>query len=420
METTADVPSELRRSAARSLASGDVLSTLRLLGAFQGPHAWALRGIAYAQMGELSEAKASLGRAASAFAALGAAAEHARALAALSEVCLALRELGEARAGLSQAAAILTKVGDHANAAWARLVAARAALLEGRIDEVEPTLAAVEPFAGDESTLLGAVLLLARSETNARAGRGREARRLAEQAVTAAQRVGHPRLIEETTRFLRAQDAEVARVVRRGQELAVNLASVETLLSETEGRIVVDCLRRRVSDGGVVRADLARRPVLFAMIEALARAHPEPVTSVDLARAAFGARTVNESHHRRLRVEMGRLRAATASIGLIKALGNAYRWELGAEVEVAILTPLTPGDAGAIRALLLDGAAWSTASIAAAVGKSQRTVQRALAELTSSREVEAVGSGPARRYTRSREALAIASQMLLLGLSLPE
>ncbi|WP_438003384.1 helix-turn-helix domain-containing protein [Sorangium sp. So ce321] len=419
MEAAVEVPAELGALAARALAAGDALGALRVAGPFGGPHALALRGIALAQMGAYAEARAALERAALAFAAAGAERARARASAALGEIALAQRELGEAQRGLVEAGDALERAGDLTNAAWARLGAARAALLEGRVAEAERALAAAEAtVTGDAPVFTRAALALARAELHARLVRASSARRAAEQAAAWARASGHPQLIAETERFLRAHDEPVARVARGGREELARLADVEALVA-AEGRVVVDALRRRVLDGGAARADLSRRPVLFAMLEALARAHPAAVASADLARAAFGVRTINESHRRRLRVEVGRLRAALGGAGVVRALGNAYRWELGGGVELVLLAPLDPGNAGAICALLADGAPWSAPAIGAALGKSTRTVQRALSALVLARAVEVSGSGPSRRYARPRAALSIASQMLLLGLALP-
>ncbi len=414
-----DVPADLRATAARALASGDALLALKLVGPFGGPHALAIRGIALAQMGEYAEARGALARAEGAFAAAGEERARARASAALAEVALAQRDLGAARRGLLEAGDALEAAGDRGNAIWARLAAARAALLEGRVAEAERALASAEAAAaGGATAVTRAALALARAESHARLLRADPARRAAEEAAAWARRSGHPRLVEETERFLRAHDEPVARVVRGGAERPARLADVEALLAE-RGVVVVDELRRRVVAGGEARADLAHRPVLFAAIAALGRAHPAAVDSADLARAAFGVRAVNESHLRRLRVEIGRLRAAIDGTGALRALRNAWRWDLGPGVEVAVLAPLEPGDAGAVRALLSDGAAWSAQAIAAALGKSARTAQRALAGLVLAGEVEAAGAGPARRYARTARAPAIASQMLLLGLALP-
>ncbi|WP_437751832.1 helix-turn-helix domain-containing protein [Sorangium sp. So ce1389] len=419
MDAAVEVPVELGALAARALAAGDALGALRVAGPFGGPHALALRGIALAQMGGYAEARAALERAALAFAAAGEERARARASAALGEIALALRELGEAQRQLVEAGDALERAGDLTNAAWARLGAARAALLDGRVAEAERALAAAEAtVTGGAPVFTRAALALARAELHARLVRASSARRAAEQAAAWARASGHPQLIAETERFLRAHDEPVARVVRGGREELARLADVEALVA-AEGRVVVDSLRRRVLEGGAARADLSRRPVLFAMLEALARAHPAAIASADLARAAFGVRTINESHGRRLRVEVGRLRAALGGAGVVRALGNAYRWELGGGVELVLLAPLDQGNAGAICALLADGAAWSAPAIGAALCKSTRTVQRALSELVLARAVEVSGSGPSRRYARPRAALSIASQMLLLGLALP-
>jgi predicted ArsR family transcriptional regulator len=51
-----------------------------------------------------------------------------------------------------------------------------------------------------------------------------------------------------------------------------------------------------------------------------------------------------------------------------------------------------------VLALLADGEAWSTSALALALGVNQRTVQRAVEELTADGKVQAVGRGRARRW----------------------
>ena len=65
---------------------------------------------------------------------------------------------------------------------------------------------------------------------------------------------------------------------------------------------------------------------------------------------------------------------------------------------VAVLAPPVEGEQGALVALLADGAAWSTSALALALGDSQRTVQRALAELEATGRVRAIGQARARRW----------------------
>lgn len=62
-------------------------------------------------------------------------------------------------------------------------------------------------------------------------------------------------------------------------------------------------------------------------------------------------------------------------------------------------------------ALLADGAAWATSALALALGKSQRSVQRALAALEAAGQVRAIG--------RARAQLAGFTTILLLPPSLP-
>src|SRR5690606_35902372 len=66
--------------------------------------------------------------------------------------------------------------------------------------------------------------------------------------------------------------------------------------------------------------------------------------------------------------------------------------------EVVLLAPPIEGDQAALQALLADGAAWSTSALALALGASQRTVQRALAELLDQGRVRAIGQARARRW----------------------
>ena len=49
-------------------------------------------------------------------------------------------------------------------------------------------------------------------------------------------------------------------------------------------------------------------------------------------------------------------------------------------------------------ALLADGEAWSSSALALALGASQRTVQRALDDMTADGKVQAIGHGRARRW----------------------
>jgi hypothetical protein len=65
---------------------------------------------------------------------------------------------------------------------------------------------------------------------------------------------------------------------------------------------------------------------------------------------------------------------------------------------VAVLAPPISGEQASLLALLADGAAWSTSALALALDASQRTVQRALAELEAEGRVRAIGRGRAQRW----------------------
>jgi DeoR/GlpR family transcriptional regulator of sugar metabolism len=67
--------------------------------------------------------------------------------------------------------------------------------------------------------------------------------------------------------------------------------------------------------------------------------------------------------------------------------------------------------------LLSDGAAWSTSALALALGASQRTIQRALAELESAGRVRSIGQARARRWLSP--PLAEFTTNLLLPAALP-
>src|SRR5918912_164058 len=90
-------------AAARALRAGDPLGALKRVALRDDPPALALRGIAMAQLGDLSRARELLRRAARAFGPRETLA-RARCLTAEAEVALAARELGWPARALEQAA----------------------------------------------------------------------------------------------------------------------------------------------------------------------------------------------------------------------------------------------------------------------------------------------------------------------------
>ena len=106
-------------AAARALASGDALGALNYIALRDDPPALALRGIAMAQLGDLSRAKTLLRRAARAFGSREAVA-RARCAVAEAEIALVSRDLNWPVKALDTARDALARHGDLANAAHAR------------------------------------------------------------------------------------------------------------------------------------------------------------------------------------------------------------------------------------------------------------------------------------------------------------
>ena len=189
--------------------------------------------------------------------------------------------------------------------------------------------------------------------------------------------------------------APAARLLAGGRETVLDLAAVEGLLGS--GALVVDACR------GVVRAgstlfSLATRPVLFALVRALAEAWPGDVARQGLLIRAFGARHADESHRARLRVEVARLRREVRGLAGIRATAGGFLLVPRAAATVAVLAPPVDAPHAPLLALLADGEAWSSSALALALGTSARTVQRSLDALAAAGRVRPVGRGRARRW----------------------
>jgi len=117
-----------------------------------------------------------------------------------------------------------------------------------------------------------------------------------------------------------------------------------------------------------------------------------------LIQRAFMARAANESHRARLRVEIGRLRAALRRLTRINATPRGFALAPLKARAVLVLAPPIDGPAGEIVALLEGGESWSTSALACALGSSQRSVQRALRQLEETAAVRAIGHGRSRRW----------------------
>ena len=398
-------------AAGRALAMGDALGALKRVALREDPPALALRGIAMAQLGDYPRARDLLRRAARGFGAREAMA-HARCVVAEAEVALAMREFGGSPRALAEAAAVLQARGDPAHAVHARLIAVRRLLLLGRIDEAGNALTGFDA-SGLPSTLV-AVTELARAEVALRSLRTAVAREALDRAFDAAQRANVPALLAEVAEARTTLDRAAARHIHAGHEQPLRLEAVEALLAS--GALVIDACRRGVRAGDDWRS-LARRPVLFALLRALAEAWPNDVDRNALIARVFRTRRPDETHRARLRVEIGRLRSLIAPMVEIAATPRGFAFAPRDGRNVVVLVPPIDGEQASLLALLADGAAWSTSALALALGDSQRTVQRALVDLESAGQVRSIGRARAQRWLAP--PLTGFTTVLLLPAALP-
>ncbi|MBB3291143.1 MULTISPECIES: helix-turn-helix domain-containing protein [Rhizobium] len=379
-------------AAAQALASGDVLGALKRVSLREDAPALALRGIAMAQLGDLVRAKTLLKSAARAFGPREAVA-RARCTVAEAEIALVSRDLGWPEKTLETARAALERHGDHVNAAHARNLQIRRLLLVGHLDEAERLLAKLDPSplppaarASHELAVAGIAI---------RRLRIAPARAALARAAEAAGKAGIPALMIEVRDATRALDAPAARLVAQGEEKLLSLDEVEALLAS--GILVVDACRNIVRSGGEI-VPLASRPVLFALARALAEAAPADVPRSTLLSRAFHARHADESHRARLRVEIGRLRAALEPLADISATPRGFALTPRGERGVVVLAPPVEVENGSLLALLSDGESWSSSALSIALATSPRTVQRALDALAAAGMVQSVGNGRACRW----------------------
>jgi tetratricopeptide (TPR) repeat protein len=400
----------LLTAAARALAAGDAIGALGRIALREDPPALALRGIAMARLGEYARARDLLRRAGRAFGARGAL-ERARCVVAEAEVALAMRDLDASPRALAAAAATLEARGDRANALWARVIAARRLLLLGRLDDAAAALPRVS--AADSPSLIALAALIS-AELSMRSLRVGAARETLARARDAAERARVPALAAEVANAHAMLARPAARRRVADAEHALSLDEVAELVAS--GALVVDACRRGVR-AGAVWVPLARRPVLFRLARALAAAWPCDVARQGLIADAFRTRRPDDTHRARLRVEIGRLRALVAGVAQVEATGRGFALRPRKPCEVVVLEPPICGDDAALVALLSDGAAWSTSSLALALDASQRTVQRALVALAAAGRVRSIGRARSRRWLSP--SLTGFTTILLLPAALP-
>jgi hypothetical protein len=380
-------------AAARALAAGDPLGALNRIALREDASALALRGIAMAQLGDFARARALVKRAARAFGAKAVLA-RSRCIVAEAEIALASRDLAWPAKTLDHARAVLEAHGDHVNAAHARYLEVRRALLIGRIDDAERMLAALNHVTLPAALraaheLIDAGIAMRRLHTNA-------ARAALERATLAARQAAIPALVAEVDSAWRILNAPAARLVSQGKERLLRLDEVEALFASNA--FVVDACRLCVRENGTSMS-LATRPVLFTLARMLAQAWPGDVPRDALILRAFRIREADETHRARLRVEMGRLRTMLRAHASIDATPRGFVLKPSHAREVAVLALPAEDEYAPLLAFLGDGESWSSSALAIALGASQRTVQRSLDALAASGKVQSFGRGRARRWT---------------------
>ncbi len=379
-------------AAACALATGNPLNALNFIALRDDAPALALRGIAMAQLGDLSRAKTLLRRAARAFSPREAVA-GARCVVAEAEIALVSRDLNWPVKALDTAQQVLERHGDRANAAHARYLKTRYLLLIGRLDEAERLLVGFDPTPLPPASQAAHELVVAGIAMRRLRIKGASA--ALARAKNAARQARIPALLAEVECATLLLDTPAARLIARGKERLLRLGDIETLLASKA--LVVDACRHAVRHSGRV-ISLETRPVLFALVRALAEAWPGDVPRAVLLARAFRAKHADESHRARLRVEIGRLRKALGAAAGINATKAGFALAPRRARDVAVLAPPTDEAHATVLALLADGEAWSSSALALGLGASQRTVQRALDDLPADGKVQAVGRGRARRW----------------------
>ena len=395
-------------AAGRALATGDLLGVLKRVGLRDDPPALALRGIAMAQLGDFDRAKGLLRRAARAFGPREAVA-RARCVVAEAEIALVSRDLGWPARTLDAARATLHTHGDRINAAHALILGVRRLLLIGRLDEAERALAGLDTAslppalrANHELVVAGIAMRRLRTKTVRAALAG---------AWRAARDAGIAALMAEVESSSQVLTTPAARLIAGGGQRLLLLEDVEALLRSKV--LVVDACRYVVREADAV-VSLARRPVLFALARALGEAWPADVPRSTLIAQAFRARHVDESHRARLRVEIGRLRAALRPVAGVTATSQGFALVPRRVRRIVVLARPVEEEHAAVLAFLADGESWSSSALALALAASQRTVQRALDELAAADKVQWFGRGRARRWL-ARPVPGFTTTLLLPG-----
>jgi hypothetical protein len=379
-------------AAARALAAGDLLGALKRVALRDDAPALALRGIAMARLGDFARAKILLKSAARAFSPREAVA-RARCVVAEAEIALVSRDLAFPAKALEAARATLESHGDRLNAAHAQHLIVRRLLLIGRLDEAEHAIASLDPAPFPPASRAAHELVIAGIAM--RRLKTRTARDALAYAAHAAREARIPALSAEVESASKILNTPAARLIAHGEARPLLLEEVEALLASKA--LVVDACRHVVRGAGKT-VSLATRPVLFALARALGEAWPLDVSRAALVAKAFRGKEADESHRARLRVEMGRLRAALRALADVSATKDGFALVPRSAREVVVLARPVEEEHAAVLAFLADGESWSSSALAVALGTSQRSVQRALDELAATGKVQSLGQARARRW----------------------
>jgi hypothetical protein len=398
----------LINAAARALARGDLIGALNRVALRDDAPALALRGIAMAQLGDFTRAKALLRRAARAFSPREVVA-RARCVVAQAEIALVSCDLAWPANALVAARATLEKHGDRVNAAHARYLEVRRLLLIGRLDQAERTLADLDPTPLPPASKVAHELVVAGIAI--RRLRIQTARDALARAALAARQADIAALTAELESASAVLGTPAARLITHGDERVLVLEEVEALFASRA--LVVDACRHVVRRADTV-VSLATRPVLFRLARLLGAAWPDDVSRDTLVARAFRAKRADESYRARLRVEVARLRVELRGLAKVNATARGFALAPLHAREVVVLVPSVEGEHAALLALLADGESWSSSALAIALGASPRTVQRSLDSLAGARKVQSFGRGRARRWMAA-PVTGFATTLLLPG-----
>ncbi len=381
-------PSDDAQRAAQALRRGDPLAALSLASGRKDALGLAVRGAALAQLEEHEEAERCLREATRVARAASDSQTAARAELALVEIALARRDLAAARRGLDACEGAFGR--DPANATFVAVLRARLELLGSRTGSAKAALAG---RPGESDALSTAIIRLCSAEVALAEGDVASCLTRLREAHASAERSRHGFLLAEIEAGEARLRAPAARVVRGDANRSIDVLELAALRGVTE-EAILDVPRRRLRVGGRV-VDLAKRPLLFRLLELLSTRAPEVVPPADLV-ATFGARRVNESHLANLRVEIGRLRRLLPKPLGIESSGGGYRLRMNDSI--VMIYALEPTEEADVEALLSDGQAWRTEEVALALGLAKRTAQRKLGGLERAGRVVAIGKARSRRY----------------------